>query len=426
MPPKMDISLPAGTKVPDHIALILDGNRRWARAKGKKPWEGHAAGYEAVKKVAQASRDLGVHTFTVWAWSTDNWERSTIEIKKIFNLFRKGIKEMEKELHREQVKFVHLGKKDRFPKDISNTLSRLEEDTSHYNRHVFNLAMDYGGRDEIVRAVKKIIEDGVTKDDINEELFSKYLDTASQPYPNVDLFIRTSGEQRTSGLLPWQMVYSEYYWECDPLPDFSPKKLREAILDYSRRRRRFGGNDEEKHLTFKPEVTAKLEIAWWRLRKVPQGKALTDFATDYLYEQYGLSKRYAKEAAVHMANFLVYGNAKEWEKAKAPLKKFYKLLKRQVKLAFEPEILTSLRIKLWQEMEGKYDTRKVGQVDEIATSLCAEEYRISSFQAAKSAHLRVLAEVERNLAEEGLGEEHWERAQEYLEMSYKALKERVA
>src|SRR5512135_1721084 len=115
---KADLTLPAGTKVPDHIALILDGNRRWARAKGLPPWEGHKAGYEAVVNLAHASRTLGVHTFTVWAFSTENWGRPGKEIEAIMHLLRRAIIEEEEEFHREKVRFVHLGRKDRFPADI--------------------------------------------------------------------------------------------------------------------------------------------------------------------------------------------------------------------------------------------------------------------------------------------------------------------
>ena len=420
------ITLPKDTKLPDHVAMILDGNRRWARARGLEPWKGHYAGYQAVKTVARTARQLGVHTFTVWAWSTENWDRPQIEIDEIFNLFRNGIEEIEKELKEEKVRFIHLGRKDRFPKDISETLERLERETLKFNKHVFNLAMDYGGRSEIVRATQQIMQSGVKAEDLTEEMFAQYLDTANQPYPYVDLFIRTSGEQRTSGLLPWQMTYAEYYWEPEPLPDFSPEKLAEAILDYSRRRRRFGGNDAVEHLTFKPELSAKFELGWWRLRKIPQGTKFTDFVINYLKEQYGLSKDLAKEAAKLMIESVIAGDDSDWKKAKVPMKKFYKLVKKQLKLAFEPELVASLRIKLWRGMEDKKDATQALEAEKVATNYYAEMYRISNFQAAKAAHLWVLAEAERNMAESGEGEHHWNRAEDYLQKFYHALKDRVA
>jgi len=420
-------TLPKGTKVPDHIALILDGNRRWARARGLRPWEGHKAGYDAVNKLAKASRELGVHTFTIWAFSTENWERSKEEIEAIFDLLRQGIKEFEKEAHKQKVRLIHLGRKERFPADIRKTLIDVEGSTKKYSHNILNLALDYGGRDEILRATKKIVKSGIPADKIDEKLFESYLDTNDQPYPYVDLFIRTSGEQRTSGLLPWQMAYAEYYWETDHLPDFTPEKLREAILDYSRRRRRFGGNDSVEHLTYDPEVVAKLELSWWRLRKIPKGTRLRDFAREHLIKQYGLSKALAKDAAKYLIEAMhEEGNGRNWQRAVSKLKKFYKLLKDELKLAFEPSIVASLQVKFWQDVADKEGMEGVGDAEETAQKLYAEVYRISLFQAAKAAHLRVLANVERNLAERGFGEHHWKRAEDYLQKFYSALKERVA
>src|SRR3989339_1312194 len=150
------ISLPKGTVIPNHIAMILDGNRRWARARGLKPWEGHYNGYLAVEKLAKAVRELGIHTFTVWAWSTENWDRPQREIDAIMDLFRRALKEKEKEFHQEKVALVHLGRKDRLPKDIQEMLIKLEKDTAKYSKnHIYNLAVDYGGRSEIVRACQK-------------------------------------------------------------------------------------------------------------------------------------------------------------------------------------------------------------------------------------------------------------------------------
>lgn len=428
MPTSETLKLPRGTQVPDHIAMILDGNRRWARARGLEPWKGHFYGYKAINRLAHATRKLGVHTFTVWAFSTENWERPQKEIDEIMNIFRRALRETEKDFHKEKVALVHLGRKDRLPADIQKEVARIEVQTAKYAKHhIFNMAVDYGGRDEILRAVRKIIDDKVPSEKIDEKLFDSYLDTAGQPYPYPDLFIRTSGEQRTSGLLPWQMVYTEYYWEEGHLPDFTPEKLKEAILDYSRRRRRFGGNDAVEHLSFDPQVVAKLELAWWRLSKIPEGTRFRDYAMKHLREQFGLSKALAKEAAKYMIEAaLQENNGKNWEKAKGELKKFYKLIKSELKLAFEPSIVASLEVKLRQGLEGKNAAEKAGDMEETARSLYAETYRISLLQAAKLGHLRIMAAVEKNLAEAGLGEKHWIRAQDYLERFYRALKERVA
>jgi undecaprenyl diphosphate synthase len=413
-----EITLPKGTVLPDHIAMILDGNRRWARARGLEPWQGHFYGYKAVNALAHATRKLGIHTFTVWAFSTENWERPKKEIDEIMNIFRRALKETEKEFHKEHVAMIHLGRKDRLPEDIRNEIVRIEAETAKYApEHIFNMAIDYGGRDEIVRAVQKLVKDKIPVEDINEKSFEKYLDTYGQPYPNPDLFIRTSGEQRTSGLLPWQITYTEFYFEQEHLPDFTPEKLKGAILDYSRRRRRFGGDDAVKHFGFDPEVLARLELKWWRLGKIPEGTKFREYALDHIKEQYGLSKSLAGAAAKLFVEAITEENDNKLEEAKKKLKEFYELIKDEVKLAFEPEIVAALEIRMRSEKgEGEGTTQEY----------LAEVYRISLFQAAKAARLKALANVERNLAQSGKGEVHWERAEDYLQKYYQALKERVA
>lgn len=408
------ISLPDDTVIPSHIAMILDGNRRWARARGLKPWQGHYQGYKAIDALSKAVHRLGVHTFTVWAFSTENWSRPKAEIDAIMDIFRKALKEKEKEFHKDQVALVHLGRKDRLPADIRKSLIRIEAETAKYKNHnVFNLAVDYGGKDEIVRAVQKIIQAKVPAAKVGPQLFEGYLDTAGEPYPYVDLFIRTSGEQRTSGLMPWQMDYAEYYWEEGHLPDFTPDKLRAAILDFSRRRRRFGGNDVVEHFDFKPELAAKFEIAWWRLANIPKGEDFTHYAIRHLKEQYGLSKKLAKEAALYLAQALLEEKQEKWDKAKGKLKAFYQLIKNELKLAFEPEIVASLEIRMQQQLGDRQEA------EDTARELLGEVYRISLFQATKAAHLRVLAFVEAKLG-------NWSRAEDYLQKYYRALKDRIA
>jgi hypothetical protein len=213
------------------------------------------------------------------------------------------------------------------------------------------------------------------------------------------------------------MSYTEFYFEQEHLPDFTPEKLKEAILDYSRRRRRFGGNDAMEHFRFDPQVLARLELKWWRLGKIPEGMRFRDYAMKHLKEQYGLSKELAGDAAKLLFEALAEENDNKLDKAKRKTVEFYRLIKDEIKLAFEPEIVASLEVRMRKEK---------GESEETTREYLAEVYRISLFQAAKAAHLKVLANVERNLANNGFGEEHWVKAEDYLQKYYRALKERVA
>jgi len=226
--------------------------------------------------------------------------------------------------------------------------------------------------------------------------------------------------------MPWQMTYSEFYFEPDHLPDMNAEKLKLAILDYSRRRRRFGAKDKVNHFKFRPEVIAGFELKWWRLRKIPEGTKFAEYAMEHVREQFGMSKSLSAKAAKHMIQAMIYGDKKKWGKAMSNAHEFYKLIKDEVKLAFEPSLAASLQVKLWKELDGKESMKGVGDVEVTASKLYAEVYRMSMFQAAKLAHLRVMANVERNMAERGMGEAHWDKTEDYLEKFYSALKERVA
>src|SRR3989344_5640502 len=263
------IVLPRGAKVPDHVAIIPDGDRRWARARGKTAMEGHKAGTVRMLELARAARDMGIHTVSAWGLSTENWrERPSREVDFLFRRIGEQLKKYLVEAKREGVRIVHLGRKDRMPKWFMEEIERAERITGNYDSHVFNIGLDYNGRDEMVRAVNKAVKSpGWGGGEVTRELIEANLDTANQPYPYPDLIIRTSGEQRTSGMLMWQAEYAEFYFEQDNFPDFTVPKFVDAILDYSRRRRRFGGNDAVSHSGFRPEVVARLELAWGRAGK---------------------------------------------------------------------------------------------------------------------------------------------------------------
>jgi len=245
------------SKLPKHVAIIPDGNRRWAKEKGLPTFFGHKAGFEIAVKIAKKSRELGIHTLTLWAFSTENWNRTQEEKDYLFKLYAGMTDKYLKEAHREGVKIVHLGRKDRLPQELLKKVAQAEAETREYSNYYLNLALDYGGQDEILRAIKKFQADlilgKVRIEDIDQEvgryhdkypyfLLKNYLDTASQPYPYPDLIIRTSGEYRLSGYLLWQSAYSELYFEKKHFPDFTTKRFEAAIREYSERKRRFGGN----------------------------------------------------------------------------------------------------------------------------------------------------------------------------------------
>ncbi|MDP2628843.1 MAG: polyprenyl diphosphate synthase [Nanoarchaeota archaeon] len=226
--------------VPEHVVIIPDGNRRWAKDKGLSGSEGHvkSATMENLISLLEESKSLGIKYISLWAFSTENWKRDEKERKVIFDLLRGLIEKLEKYAHEKKIRFRHIGRKDRLPRDLIKELEKFEESTKSYSELNFSLFLDYGGRDEIVRAVNKALKSGEKK--VDEKSFEKFLDTFDLPDPA--LIIRTSGEKRTSGLLSWQSAYSEWYFSDVYFPDFDVKEFRKAISEYSRRQRRFGGN----------------------------------------------------------------------------------------------------------------------------------------------------------------------------------------
>jgi len=405
------ITLPKGLEVPNHIVIMPDGDRRWARNKGLSASDGHKAGIQNMIKLAQTARDWGIHTVSAWGLSTENWhERPKQEVDLLMKGIYKAMVAYYEDMQRDGVRFVHLGRKDRLPKFLLDKIAEIEEKTINNTRHVFNVGLDYNGWDELVRVTQKIVAEGISAEKIDRKLIDAHMDTAGQPYPYIDLYIRTSGEQRTSGFMMWQADYAEYYWEPNYFPAFTPEMLRNAIIDYSRRRRRFGGNDAMEHFKFDPHLVANLELKWWRLGKIPEGVKFSQYAMEHLRKQFGLSKLLATKAAKYTLEAILYQEKEKWDKAKISLKKFYKLIKGELKLAFEPEIVASLEVQL---------NKQKGESEELAKEHLAEVYRISLFQAAKAAHLRVLANIARNKGD-------WNKAEDYLEKYYNALKERIA
>lgn len=225
--------------IPKHIAIIMDGNRRWANRCGKSVNEGHEAGARNLEKVVKKAQELGVKHLTVYTLSTENWrKRSTQEVKGIFNLLLRMVKEKKEEYLRNGVKMFVLGNFQAFPRKVARAISEMLKIVLKHERIRVNLALNYGGRDEIIKAVQEIIREGIPPEKVNEEVIANHLYTNGQPDP--DLIIRTGGEVRLSNFLLWQMSYSELYFTDTLWPDFGPVELEKAILEYQRRQRRFG------------------------------------------------------------------------------------------------------------------------------------------------------------------------------------------
>lgn len=222
-----------------HLAIIMDGNRRWAKKRGLPSLEGHRRGYEKMKEVGEWCLARGIKTLTVFAFSTENWRRSKNEVSYLMKLLETGLtKELPVFMER-NIKLKIIGKVEELSLKLQKAIKKAEALTENNSRGVLNIAINYGGRLELVEAMKKISRGKIPAAKINEKLISQYLYTAGQPDP--DLIIRTSGEQRLSGFLTWQAVYSELYFCQNHWPAFTEKDLDKAIDDFERRQRRFGG-----------------------------------------------------------------------------------------------------------------------------------------------------------------------------------------
>lgn len=232
--------------IPQHIAIILDGNGRWAKKKGMPRNYGHTQGSKNVERICEDAYKMGVKYLTVYAFSTENWKRPKEEVDALMNLLRNYMKTCLKTAEKNRMRVRVLGDKTALDDDIRNRIAELEEATKNNNGLNFQIALNYGSRDEMIRAMKNMcmdVKDGqVDIEQIDEKLFETYLDTHDIPDP--DLMIRTSGEQRLSNYLLWQLAYSEFYFTDVLWPDFTKEDLAEAIAYYNGRDRRFGGVKE--------------------------------------------------------------------------------------------------------------------------------------------------------------------------------------
>jgi undecaprenyl diphosphate synthase len=225
-------------RVPTHVAIIMDGNGRWASKRGLPRLAGHHAGTENLRRIIRASVEFGVKFLTIYAFSTENWNRPREEVSGLMRILEDVIDKELKELNEEGVQIRHLGRLDQLAPQLQRKLVHAVESTKHNSRLILNVAFNYGGRDEVVQAVQHMIRDEIPAEDITPELLSRYLYTAGVPDP--DLIIRTSGELRISNFLIWQAAYSEWYVTSTYWPDFGKEEFRKALTEYGRRERRYG------------------------------------------------------------------------------------------------------------------------------------------------------------------------------------------
>ncbi len=229
--------------VPEHIAIILDGNGRWAKSKGMPRTYGHTVGAKNVETICRAANELGVKYVTMYAFSTENWSRPADEVKALMKLLGEYVKTCMKTAKKDNLRVRFIGDLTKLDEKLINAINELTEYSSQFTGLTLTIAINYGSRDEMVRAVRAIgndiKNDKIQVDEIDEKLFGSYLDTKDIPDP--DFMIRTSGEQRLSNYLLWQLAYAEFYFTPVPWPEFTPDELKKAIEEYDKRNRRFGG-----------------------------------------------------------------------------------------------------------------------------------------------------------------------------------------
>jgi undecaprenyl diphosphate synthase len=230
-------------RIPRHVAIIMDGNGRWAKQRGLPRSMGHRQGTENLRRLLKTAVEFNVPILTIYAFSTENWNRPRAEVQLLLRILEMVIDRELRELNENGVQIRHIGELDGIPERLARKVREACETTRNNRRLILNVAFNYGGRDEIVRAVQQIIRDGVPAEKVTEELISNYLYTAGLPDP--DFIIRTSGEYRLSNFLIWQGSYAEYYYTDVFWPDFDKDQFAQALLEYGRRKRRFGKTDEQ-------------------------------------------------------------------------------------------------------------------------------------------------------------------------------------
>lgn len=221
--------------LPRHVGLITDGNRRWAKERGLPSLEGHKKGFEAGREIIEMAHKLGIKEFTAWAFSTENWDRSREEVDYLMSLFEYWLKDFSQKNQENDIKIRVVGQKWRVPNSFQEVIKKVEERTASNTGMIFNMALSYGGRDEIVQSIKSIIKKGIKPEDITENTVSENL-----WLPDIDMIIRTGGEQRLSGFLSWQSTYAELFFVKKYLPDFGPDDFEAVLSEYAARQRRFG------------------------------------------------------------------------------------------------------------------------------------------------------------------------------------------
>ncbi|HHB75479.1 MAG TPA: isoprenyl transferase [Desulfobulbus sp.] len=228
--------------IPSHIAIIMDGNGRWAEKRHMPRLAGHKAGVDSVRAVVETAREIGVRYLTLYAFSTENWQRPRAEVKGLMALLRTYLESELRTMLRNDIRLFCIGQRERLPADVLSVLEQVMRETEHCREMTLNLALSYGGRNEMIRAVRKMAHQcavgNIDPDELSEEMLGEYLDTAGQPDP--DLLIRTGGEHRLSNFLLWQVSYAELYFTETKWPDFRKDQLLEAVATYGRRQRRFG------------------------------------------------------------------------------------------------------------------------------------------------------------------------------------------
>lgn len=226
-------------KIPTHVAIIMDGNRRWAQNRGKPSKYGHAEGYKRLKEISSYCKKIGIKILTVYALSSDNLKkRSKEELKALFYLIKKGLKEEGERMIAENIKMNFIGRKEGLPKDLIRDINAMEEKTRENTEGIFNVALNYGGREEIVDAIKRIIEKKIDIKNLTEDIVTENLYTSNQVEP--ELVIRTGGHTRMSNFLPWQTIYSDYYFTKVLWPDFTVEEFKKALDFYRKVQRNFG------------------------------------------------------------------------------------------------------------------------------------------------------------------------------------------